>query len=140
MVKNFVDGLGISEERVKQINEMATQTFMTGMDIAAGMDMSNAADTPKNQNLLYGNITKLMLEDVKLLSGVEEGIVYGYIMNEHAADMRQLIREELAKFNSNMRVTVISPDDLVGILGGLLDTPPGGRGVSRRKKDKQEDL
>lgn len=75
-MKDFVDQLGVSKERCKQIAEMAVQTFQTGEDIIFKMKPGD------DQNAIYDSIGKHQQEDVKLLKSVEEGIIYGVVTGE----------------------------------------------------------
>jgi hypothetical protein len=97
-MKNFAEGLGISKERVKQIGEMAMQTFETGRDMAINLDKTGGT-----YDNMFDSMTQLQKEDIKLLASIEEGIIYGYAIGELVSEIRDYIGS----------ITVVSLDDLL---------------------------
>ena len=89
-MKNFVEQLGVSKERCKQIAEMAVQTFKNGEDIIFGMKPGDNVDD------VFDSIGKHQQEDVKLLTSVEEGIIYGCITGELITEYRDQIETVIA--------------------------------------------
>ena len=117
---NFAQRLGVTQERIEQIGEMALQTFETGFDMTKETEKAD-----KNYEKTFDEVTKLIQEDIKLLNGIEEGIVYGYriadLIHEFTDNVK---RREL--FGAST-VTVVDLNDL---LDGLLKK---NRGKKERK-------
>jgi hypothetical protein len=92
-MKNFVDALGISKERENQIVEMAIQTFQTGYGMAKELDEKDTPGTEENDERFFDNLSSLISEDIKLLSGAGEGMLYGYAMSEITSGFRKSVCE-----------------------------------------------
>jgi hypothetical protein len=99
---NFAIALGVSEKRIEEIVEMATQTIQNSLSETT--QVMKTGDYDK----LFGNVTKLQKEDVKLLKSVEEGIVYGYAVNELVEEARIAIRQQMARSLADLIESSIS--------------------------------
>jgi hypothetical protein len=106
---NFAHRLGITQKRIEQIGEMAKQTFDTGFDMTKQAEKNGG-----KYDKTFEEISKLIREDIKLLNGIEEGIVYGYRISELIREFTDNIkRKEL--FGAST-VTVVDLNDLIDAL------------------------
>ena len=94
--KSFTDGLGISNERVEQIGEMVMQTIMNGY-----MTAQEIGEKGGGYDALFENLMKLQREDIRLLKSIEEGIIYGYALNEAMDELRKMYIELYASAAAN---------------------------------------
>jgi hypothetical protein len=81
--KSMVDGLGLTEERAAQIAEMAVQTFKTSEDVAMESAKVSGID---GYDRVFETISKTQQEDIKLLTSIEEGVIYGYAIGQLVSD------------------------------------------------------
>ena len=109
MAKNFAHRLGVTQERIEQIGEMVDQTFYTGFGV-----MKETEKTTGNYETAFDGITKLLQEDVKLLNGVEEGIVYGYRIAQLIQDFSESIKHD-SVFGADV-VKVVNLTELIEML------------------------
>ena len=82
-------GSGSLKREPIRLLRLQCRRLKSGIEVAAGI--SDDIPRAKQSEMLYENLTKLMLEDVKLLHSIGEGILYGYVMNNCMVEMRSQI-------------------------------------------------